>query len=89
MFSNYTLNCVFLTEIKYTVGINLIKLLTDSTFNQFCELQPCYEIVLLSSEILAFIVQHKVQHVQHVITVGLILANLISYILKKNARIGY
>ena len=86
MFSNYTLNCVFLTEIKYTVGINLIKLLTDSTFNQFCELQPCYEIVLLSSEILAFIVQHKVQHV---ITVGLILANLISYILKKNARTGY
>lgn len=76
MFSNYTLNCVFLTEIKYTVGRNLIKLLTDSTFNQFDELQPCYEIILLSSEILAFIVQHIV------FTVGLILANLISYILK-------
>jgi len=83
VFSNYTLNCVFLTEIKYTVGRNLIKLLTDSTFNQFCELQPCYEIILLSSEVLAFIVQHIV------ITVGLILANLISYILNKNARIGY
>lgn len=83
MFSNYTLNCVFLTEIKYTVGRNLIKLLTDSTFNQFCELQPCYEIILLSSEVLAFIVQHIF------ITVGLIMANLISYILNKNARIGY
>lgn len=69
-------------EIKYTVGRNLIKLLTDSTFNQFGELQPCYEIILLSSEILAFIVQHIF------ITMDLILANLISYILKKHARIG-
>lgn len=43
-------------EIKYTVGKNLKKLLTDSTFNQFGELQPCYEIILLSSEILAFII---------------------------------